>query len=177
VDVRIIAATNRNLRKMVEQRTFRADLFYRLNVVDIVIPPLRERRGDIPALVTHFLGQFNERYARTVGGVAPDAMHLLMTHDFSGNVRELENLIERAYALGATGEITASDLAILARRPSNNVAASSDGPLPTLADLERELITRALERYPRNKEDAARAIGLSPRTMYRRLKEYGLDGE
>jgi DNA-binding NtrC family response regulator len=172
VDVRIIAATNRPLEPALKDGTLRQDLFYRLNVVRIVMPPLRERKTDIPALVTYFLRQLNERFARDVRGVQPPAMAALVAHDFPGNVRELENLLERAYALGARGEITLADLPALVPAPA--AAPSSAAALPRLDEVERELILRALHVHGNDKDRAARALGISRRTLYRRLKTYGL---
>ena len=171
VDVRIIAATNRELEEAVREKSFRRDLFYRLDVVRIVIPPLRERKSDIPALAAYFLRQFNERFGREVKGIAPDAMAALMAYDFRGNVRELENILERAYAFGAKGEITLADLSALS---AGRGADSRAQELPTLAQVERDLILRALELYQRDKGRAARALGISRRTIYRRMKEYGI---
>jgi transcriptional regulator with PAS, ATPase and Fis domain len=155
--------------------SFRQDLFYRLNVVRIMLPPLRERRDDIPALITHFLRRFNRRFQRDVRGVAPDALAALSAYSFPGNVRELENLIERAYAMGAREQISLSDLPSLTRAPVMAPAAAA-GPqaIPTLADVERELILKALAVLNDDKEAAAHALGISRRTIYRRLKEYGL---
>jgi transcriptional regulator with PAS, ATPase and Fis domain len=178
VDVRVIAATNRDLERAMTEGTFRQDLFYRLNVVRITLPPLRERRDDIPALVTHFLRRFNRRFHREVRGVAPEALAALSAYSFPGNVRELENLIERAYAMGAREQITLADLPSLGRAPV--VAAAAPTPasgtqaVPTLADVERELILKALSVFQDDKEAAARALGISRRTIYRRLKEYGM---
>jgi DNA-binding NtrC family response regulator len=177
VDARIIAATNRRLDEAVKDGTFRQDLFYRLNVVRIVIPPLRERKADIPVLVTHFLRQLNERFGRDVRALTPAATAALAAYDFPGNVRELENLLERAYALGAAGEIAPADLPALGPIPEAGPGAATGPdaePLPTLAETERELILRALRRFGQDKEQAARALGMSPRTLYRRLKEYGI---
>jgi len=171
VDVRVIAATNRRLEEAVREGSLRQDLFYRLDVVRVEIPPLRERKADIPALVAHFLHRFNRRFGREVTGIAPAAMAALMAHDFPGNVRELENLLERAYALGVGREITPGDLPPFSARPEAPPAA---GELPTLAQAERTLILRALELYGHDKDRAARALGISRRTLYRRLKEYGL---
>jgi DNA-binding NtrC family response regulator len=109
-----------------------------------------------------------------VHGATPEALAKLMAYDFPGNVRELENLLERAYALGATSEITAEDLPGLGAGTPSPPAIADEGDLPTIADAERELIVRALKRYPRDRDGAARALGLSPRTFYRRLKEYGI---
>ncbi len=174
VDVRIIAATNRPLEQAIKDGTLRQDLFYRLNVIRIVMPPLRARRGDIPALVSHFLRQLNERLGRDVRGVAPDAMASLAAYDFPCNVRELENLLERAYALGARDEITLADLPALARGGAARPPAGGPARLPTLAEAERELILQALQLHGNDKDRAARALGISRRTLYRRLKSYGM---
>ncbi len=171
VDVRVIAATNRQLEQAIKEGSLRQDLFYRLNVVGIVMPPLRERRPDIPALVAYFLRQFNDRFGREVHALAADAMAALTAYDFPGNVRELENLLERAYALGARGELTLADLPALSPPPAD---AGHGGELPSLAQMERDLILRAMRLHDNDKERAARALGISRRTMYRRLKEYGL---
>jgi len=175
VDVRVIAATNRDLDRAMVDGAFRQDLFYRLNVVRVSLPPLRERLEDIPALVSHFLRRFNRRFRREVRGIAPDALDVLGAYDFPGNVRELENLIERAYAMGARDQITLADLPTLTKAPVPLQATSTSGhPIPTLAEVEKELILRALDTFKGDKEVAARALGISRRTIYRRLKEYGM---
>jgi DNA-binding NtrC family response regulator len=173
VDVRVIAATNRDLERAMTEGSFRQDLFYRLNVVRIVLPPLRDRRDDILALVSHFLRRFNRRFHREVRGITPEAMAALNGYTFPGNVRELENLMERAFAMGAKDQITLADLPSLAKGP---VAAPVTSPetIPMLADVERELILKALSMLKDDKEAAARALGISRRTIYRRLKEYGV---
>jgi DNA-binding NtrC family response regulator len=173
VDVRIIAATNKDLEATVQSGSFRQDLFYRLNVVRIVMPPLRERKAEIPALVSYFLRQLNERFRRDVRGVAPDALAALQAYHFPGNVRELENLLERAYALGARGEITLADLPNLTSAPPPPAAQPAES-LPTLDQAERHLLTASLQRFGKDREQAARALGLTVRTFYRRLKKYGL---
>jgi two-component system, NtrC family, response regulator PilR len=172
VDVRVIAATNRNLEQAMLENSFRQDLFYRLNVIRVTLPPLRERREDISALVTHFLRRFNRRFHRELRGITPDALAALSAFDFPGNVRELENLIERAYAMGARDQITLADLPSLTTRAAG-LPVTSNRPLPTLADVEKDLILRALSLLDNDKEEAARALGISRRTIYRRLKEYG----
>jgi two-component system response regulator PilR (NtrC family) len=193
VEVRVVAATNRDLDQAVRSGAFRQDLFYRLNVVRLTMPALRERPEDIPGLVAHFIRRFNQRFGRDVKGLAPEALAILASHEFPGNVRELENLIERAYALGVRDVIRAADLPPLgsgarpapvptgvATAPAPAAAASppaeagDGGALPTLADAERSLIVRALEVCGRDRNRAAQALGLSPRTLYRRLKEYGI---
>ena len=175
VDVRIIAATNRPLEQAIKEGTLRQDLFYRLDVVRIAMPPLRERKSDIPALVTYFLRQLNQRFARDVRGLTADAMAALMAYHFPGNVRELENLLERAYALGVRDQITLADLPAL---PAAVAVASGGlappGELPRLADAERELILRALREFGNDKDRVAKALGISRRTLYRRLKSYGM---
>ena len=173
VDVRVIAATNRDIEKAIADGRFRQDLYYRLNVVRISLPLLRARRDDVPALVNHFLRRFNRRFRRDVRSIAPDALAALSAYDFPGNVRELENLIERAFAMGAREQITLGDLPSLAKAAVVGPGAAT-GAIPQLADVEKELILRALAYYTDDKEAAARALGISRRTIYRRLKEYGM---
>src|SRR5437879_7574759 len=151
VNARVIAATNKNLETVVQAGTFRQDLFYRLTVVRIVVPPLRDRTDDIPARTTYFLRRFNERFRRDVKGIAPDAMAALTAYDFPGNVRELENLLERAFALGARDEIERTSLPDLTTR-SDAPAAEVGDALPTLDQAERDLIARALERFRNDKD-------------------------
>jgi DNA-binding NtrC family response regulator len=142
--------------------------------VRISLPALRERRDDVPALVNHFLRRFNRRFRREVRGITPEALAALQAYDFPGNVRELENMVERAYAMGAREQITMGDLSILGRSSSTIPATSSSKPVPTLGEVEKELILKALTVFKNDKETAARALGISRRTIYRRLKEYGM---
>ncbi len=174
VDVRVIAATNRDLERAMTEGSFRQDLFYRLNVVRVTLPPLRERREDIPSLINHFLRRFNKRFHRDVRGVAPEALAALTAYTFPGNVRELENLIERAFAMGAREQIALNDLPSLSKTPMTSTPVTSPESVPALADVERELILKALAVFKDDKEAAARALGISRRTIYRRLKEYGV---
>jgi DNA-binding NtrC family response regulator len=174
VDVRVIAATNRDLDRSIADGRFRQDLYYRLNVVRVSLPPLRSRREDIPALVNHFLRRYNRRFRRDVKGITPDALATLSGYDFPGNVRELENVIERAFAMGAREQITLADLPPLGTSSVSTVAAPQSGTVPRLADVEKDLILRALAFYKDDKEAAASALGISRRTIYRRLKEYGM---
>jgi two-component system, NtrC family, response regulator PilR len=174
VDVRVIAATNRDLERAMTEGSFRQDLFYRLNVVRIMLPPLRERRDDIQALVSHFLRRFNRRFHRDVRGIAPDALAALTAYTFPGNVRELENLIERAYAMGAREQIQLTDLPTLSKAAAAAPPVTSPDTVPALGDVERELILKALAVFKDDKEAAAKALGISRRTIYRRLKEYGV---
>src|SRR2546427_5733442 len=174
VDVRVIAATNRDLERAMTEGSFRQDPFYRLNVVRVTLPPLRERREDIPSLINHFLRRFNKRFHRDVRGVAPDATAALTAYDFPGNVRELENLIERAFAMGSREQISLTDLPSLSKTPMASTPVTSPESVPALADVERELILKALAVFKDDKEAAAKALGISRRTIYRRLKEYGV---
>jgi DNA-binding NtrC family response regulator len=174
VDVRVIAATNRDLDRSIADGRFRQDLYYRLNVVRVSLPPLRSRREDIPALVNHFLRRYNRRFRRDVKGITPDALATLSGYDFPGNVRELENVIERAFAMGAREQITLADLPPLGTGSVSTIAAPQSGTVPRLADVEKDLILRALAFYKDDKEAAASALGISRRTIYRRLKEYGM---
>jgi DNA-binding NtrC family response regulator len=173
VDVRVIAATNRDLDRTIAEGQFRQDLYYRINVVRISLPLLKTRREDLPALVNHFIRRFNRRFRRDLRGITPDALAALNGYDFPGNVRELENLIERAYAMGARDQITLADLPSLTSGHAAPILASG-GAIPQLAEVEKELILRALAFYKDDKEQAAKALGISRRTIYRRLKEYGV---
>jgi transcriptional regulator with PAS, ATPase and Fis domain len=170
VDVRVVAATNRALDEAVRSGAFRPDLFYRLNVVRIHLPALRDHKADIPALAARFIRDLNRRFGRRVRHVTPEALDALLAYDFPGNVRELQNVLERAYALGARDEISPTDLPVFdARRTPPPLSE-----LPTLAEAERELIVRALNLHADDKHRAARALGMSRRTLYRRLREYRL---
>ena len=180
VDVRVVAATNRSLEAAVRDGRLREDLYYRLNVVRLVAPPLRDRRADVAPLVDHFIRQFNERFNRHVRGMTGEAMAALGAYDFPGNVRELENLVERAFALGVRDEIGLADL------PAVSACTSAPGPaspeageeLPALSAalgrVERELILRALQLHGNDRERSARALSISTRTFYRRLREHRL---
>src|SRR5467141_3403691 len=140
VDVRVIAATNRDLERTFADGRFRQDLYYRLNVVRVSLPPLRTRREDIPALVNHFLRRYNRRFRRDVKGITPDALATLGGHDFPGNVRELENVIERAFAMGAREQIGLADLPVLGNASVPSVSIPQSGTVPRLADVEKDLI-------------------------------------
>jgi DNA-binding NtrC family response regulator len=178
IDVRVIAATHRNLARFVERGEFREDLFYRLNVISIRIPALRERREDIPLLVRHFLDVHAERLGCKVVEVAPEAMAVLMERLWRGNVRELENVIERAVVL-ARGPVIGVDMA--RDEAALPAAADSEGLLsgrPTLNDLEDRYIELVLRETDGDKNKAAHILGVSKRTLYRRGKrDAGRDAE
>jgi two-component system NtrC family response regulator len=172
VDVRLIAATNKDLPAEVKAGRFREDLFYRLNVVAVTLPPLRARRGDIPALVSHFLKKFADAYGKSITGLAAGTLSLLNAHDWPGNVRELENVIERAVVLAAGTQLTSDDFppALKGSRPSKELATLIPGA--TLYEIEREAILRTMESVQGSTSKAAEVLGISPRKIQYRLKEY-----
>src|SRR5437879_1916869 len=161
VDVRVIAATNRDLDRTIADGRFRQDLYYRLNVVRVSLPPLRIRREDIPALVNHFLRRYNRRFRRDVKGITQEALAALGGYDFPGNVRELENVIERAFAMGAREQVGLTDLPVLGNASVSSVSIPQSGTVPRLADVEEDLILRALAYYKEQKEGPASDGGLS----------------
>ena len=179
-DVRIIAATNRNLADEVQRKIFRADLYYRLNVVALHVPPLRERREDIPELVAYFLGIYRQRFNRPGLDLSAGARKHLQEYSWPGNVRELRNCLERAAAL-STGEVIETDQMPVSGVERRGAEAESKDQLSapdprllssTLEDLEREHILRVLGESDGNRERAAAILGISSRTLYRKLREY-----
>jgi two-component system, NtrC family, response regulator len=175
VDVRVVAATNRDLAAEVKEGRFREELFYRLNVVTVTLPPLRNRKGDIPALVSHFIEKYAKSYGKALRRLGPGTLNALLAHDWPGNVRELENAIERAVVLSRDGELTLDDLPPSLRgsrgRPA---AAGSVTPGATLRELERDAILRALAVVDGSTTRAAKMLGISVRKVQYRLKEYRL---
>ena len=175
VDVRLIAATNRDLRAALEDGTFREDLYYRLNVVPIDIPPLRDRKEDIPELVELFLSHCSRDLGKEITGVTPDALKLLMEHHWPGNVRELQNIVERGCALARGSVLEAADIHLDASR--SKTANSASALLPegmTLEQWEDEMIREALRRANGNKSQAARMLGLSRNALRYRLSKVGI---
>jgi DNA-binding NtrC family response regulator len=178
VDVRLIAATNRDLREALEQGTFREDLYYRLNVVPIDIAPLRERREDIPDLVNLFISRFAGESGKVIEGISPQAMQILVNYHWPGNVRELQNIVERACALSKGPQLEASDIHIDVR-PSKS-GNGAPGFLPegmTLEQWEDEMVQEALRRASGNKSQAARLLGLSRNALRYRLSKIGIADE
>jgi len=181
IDVRLIAATNKNLAELVEKGEFREDLYYRLNVIPLDLPPLRERKGDIPFLVGHLIGKHSRRMGKPIKAVSRQAMDYLLAHDWPGNVRELENAIQRAIALARAEEITVDDL-------QDDVPVDDDQPAPQTAGLppdgidlgehliavERNYILRALERSGGRVTRAARLLHMSVRSLRYRIQKLGL---
>jgi two-component system response regulator HydG len=180
VNVRVLSATNRNIEKMVADGTFREDLYYRLNVMTIEVPPLRERVEDIPILVQHFSKRFAEKNHKIVKGITPQAMDLLLKYPWPGNIRELENVIERSIILVQGEYITIRELppALQSLVQSEQVdsAEKSTGELLvgelTLKDIEKQMILQALEETGGNKSETARRLGITRRTLKLKLKKY-----
>lgn len=180
VDVRLVFATNSNLEEMVRNGEFRQDLYYRLNVINITQPPLRERISDIPLLAEHYLNQFNEQNGKQVQGFDPQALHLLQSHNWPGNVRELLNVIERAVVLCRDETIHASDLPESLLHPGQQSSHSSDitqaGSLKTaMVAPERQLIIDALEANGWNRQKTAAMLGINRTTLYKKMKKYDID--
>jgi two-component system response regulator PilR (NtrC family) len=183
VDLRVIAATNRELEEEVARGAFRRDLYYRLNVIEIRLPPLRQRREDIPMLAEHFLRRFAAEQSKRITALGPAALKLLQDHDYPGNVRELENLIERAVTLSSGGRLEADALPRLTPQPAIGASDASQLAIPdegidldrVLHDYEREIIARALERAGGVRKKAAQLLGITFRSMRYRLSKLGLD--
>jgi two-component system response regulator AtoC len=178
-DVRLIAATNKNLEELVKAGTFREDLFFRLRVVEIVLPPLRERTGDIPLLAQRFLKEFATENEKTVNEFAPDALELLMHYSWPGNVRELRTAVEHAVVLCRGGKISARDLPPSIRSGSAPAIQAAQGLAAndlTVKEAEKQLIVRALKETNGNRTLAAERIGMSRRTFHRKLHVYHLEG-
>ncbi len=168
VDFRVICATNQNLEKLVEQGAFREDLYYRINVFSIYLPPLRERRSDVPLLATHFLRKYALQMNKAFTEIAPEAMDLLVRHEWPGNVRELANAIERALVVGKPPAVRPSDLPLQISARSDNVPADS------LAAMEKAHIARILERSGWNITRAAETLKIDRVTLYNKIKKYEL---
>ncbi len=169
IDTRVLSATNATLDRAVAEGRFREDLLFRLNTIEIRLPPLRDRRDDISPLATHFLRRHAARYGKTLSGFDAAAMRLLLDHGWPGNIRELDHAIERAVLMATTGSIRPADLAL---------KSGSGGPARieelTLEEVEKTLIQKALGRYDGNVSQAAKALGLSRSALYRRIATYGL---
>ncbi len=175
VDTRLIAATNRNLRAMVEAGDFREDLYFRLNVVQITLPPLRERRGDLPLLIDHYFRHFCSENARQIQGITPEAMEALLRHSWPGNIRELRNVLERMVVLTRGEKIGLRDVPSelrdggSARKPSGALAGAV-----SMQEAEKRMIQQALQDHDGNRTLAAKQLGISRRTLHRKLNDYDL---
>lgn len=170
VDVRIIAATNRDLKKMVEEGSFREDLFFRLNVFPVEIPPLRERREELPLLITHFIKKYAGRFGKVIQGYSDSFLEKLKAYSFPGNVRELENIIERAIILCRTQTLDVIHLPELAAHAIQNGQKTV-----SIKDNEKNLIMEALRKTDGNKSKAAELLGIARRTLHYKIREYGLE--
>ncbi|MBU1418652.1 MAG: sigma-54 dependent transcriptional regulator [Proteobacteria bacterium] len=174
VDVRLLAATHRNLQQMIEEGTFRQDLFFRLSVVPVELPPLRERRKDIPDLLTLFLDRYAEKNRKDIKGFHPEVLRIFLSYDWPGNIRELENTVERAVILCPGEQITVREL------PSQLLPAGSVDETPhattplTLRDMEREMIRATLAQHKGNRSKTAKILGVARQTLLNKLKEYDL---
>jgi len=169
VDVRVICATNKNMKKAIGCGQFREDLYYRLNVMTIELPPLRDRREDIPLLAQHFLRKFAVENQKSIEDFSPDAMDFLLTYEWPGNIRQLENAIERAVILRESSQIELEDL-----RPESFLAAEIASPGRDLRDVEKNHIVNILSQSDGNFSKAARTLGISRATLYNKIKAYGI---
>jgi len=180
VDVRMIAATNKNLQELISRGAFREDLYYRLNVVDLAIPPLKKRREDIPLLAQHFLEVFAARNHKEIKGYTPQAMNHLIRYDWPGNVRELMNAVERAVVLTQSDFLSEKDFTIInesdldsSQSVPENAGIRLDGAVP-LDEVEKATILNTLEAVGGNKSEAARRLGITRKTLHKKLKAYGV---
>lgn len=172
-NVRIIAATNQDLKQMVDQGTFRDDLYYRLNVIDISLPPLRDRLEDIPLLIDHFITHFNSIQQKEVTGISNKALSCIMSYDFPGNIRELENIIERTFVLCHQGFI---EMKLLPENVRENACINClKQETTSLKQLEKSFLMNALRNNDWNKAQTARQLGIHKTTLYRKIKSLGLD--
>lgn len=176
VDVRVVAATNRDLAASVKNGEFREDLYYRLNVVELNLPPLRERRDDIPLLASRFMASFAEKNRKTIKGFTPRAMDILVRYDWPGNVRELMNMIERAVVLSRSEWLEETDFPIrlTAEQQQYRIPETAEYPDEPLDEIEKRAITVMLGRTDGNKSEAARRLGITRKTLHKKLKEYGI---
>jgi two-component system response regulator HydG len=169
IDVRVIAATNKNLTEEMKKGTFREDLYYRLNVIPIFVPPLRERKDDVPLLASHFLKKFSHEKEKNVEGFSPEVMEIFLAHHWPGNIRELENVIEHAVIIAKHEKIVTKDL------PQHLLQKPVSGQeLITLQDYERDLILKTLEETRWNKNQTAKRLKINRATLYGKMKRYGL---
>lgn len=174
VDARIIAATNQDLRSLIEEKRFREDLYYRLNVARFELPPLRERKEDIAPIVDSFLAKYGKKMGRQAS-LGPGVMDYLLGYDFPGNIRELENLIEQGVALAQDGQVHLSDIVPNSNGNSGSLHPGRQSLADIVQDVERDAIVRALRQVEGNKERAAELLGLSPTTLWRKMKRLQLE--
>lgn len=174
VDLRLIAATNKNLKSEIKSGNFREDLYYRINVVGIHLPPLSERKEDIPELVSHFVVKFNTEMGRSCVGVTDQAMEIMLNYEWKGNIRELQNVIERAIIFSETDHITAADIGIMGSS-SAQIDEERESLNQAMKVYEREHIIRILNRHKGSKSEAAKALGIGVSSLYRKIDELNID--
>jgi DNA-binding NtrC family response regulator len=174
IDARLVAATNKDLAEEVRAGRFREDLLYRLNVVHVTLPPLRERREDIPALAAHFLRRYARESGKTITEIAPETMLLLEAHAWPGNVRELENVIARAVAMSRHAILLPHDLPSHVAPSATVPTAEDTAPFPSLDELTRRHLVRVLAATGGNKKRTAEILGVDRRTLYRMLERYAM---
>jgi two-component system response regulator HydG len=175
INVRILAATNRDLEQEVSAGRFRRDLFFRLNVLSLRVPPLRERRPDIPMLVEHFLERIS-RAAETQRSLSDEAMKVLLAYDWPGNVRELENCLERACAISSSEVLQVRDLPTVVYSAPEAVVGQAVNKILTMAEIEKQTILNVISQLNGDKLLAAKLLGIGKTTLYRKLKEYEFQG-
>jgi DNA-binding NtrC family response regulator len=176
IDIRLVSASNQDLEEAVKSGEFRQDLFYRLNVVPVRLPDLKDRREDIPLLVHHFLQKFAQQHGEPQRRFSNEAMRVLMTHAWPGNVRELENAVEHALTMGAGETLLPEDLPMSVTAPERDIVHEATLDDVTLAEVERRYILRILEKMGRHQIKTATVLGIDRRTLYRRLRQYGQAG-
>jgi two-component system, NtrC family, response regulator HydG len=179
VHVRVISATNRDLADAIGDNKFRQDLYHRLKVVSIKLPPLRERRDDVPLLIEHFLKEFTASHAKAISGMTPALRRALMAYSWPGNVRELKNSIESMIVIDVDGVLDLDDLPDDLQTAASSARGNGHAGVDSLVgksldEIEKHYITTTLERTGGNREEAARLLGIGERTLYRKLKEYGI---
>jgi len=177
VDVRVVAATNQDLEKAVQEGTFREDLYFRLNVFPIHIPPLRERKEDIPLLINHFLKLYSQKLNKKIEGIEKEALQILIEYDWPGNVRELENLVERAMVLSEGGMLKKEHFHILHSHSSPSFSSYQEGKSKVLEEFEKNYFASLLEKFAGNVSKTAQEAGLDRKNLYLKLKKYGLNPE
>jgi transcriptional regulator with PAS, ATPase and Fis domain len=176
-DVRVIAATHRDLPAMVKSQEFRHDLYYRINVLSVTLPPLRRRRCDIPLLCDHFIALFNRRYGKEIALVSNDALNRLLAHDFPGNIRELENIIEHAFVMCGEAVIQMHHLpgALGGATGAGEAAAPGLSGFGSFRELEKSFLEKILAESGGSRRTAARRLGIDPSTLFRKMKRLGID--
>jgi transcriptional regulator with PAS, ATPase and Fis domain len=174
-DVRVIVATNKNITEMVNCGEFREDLYYRVNVVSIKLPPLKARRCDIPLLCDHFISRFNKRYDKSIKGLSEEALQLLMSHDFPGNIRELENIIEHAFIFCKNEVINSVHLPASFKERTTTSVSNVFSKIKSFEELERMYLKSVLRECKDNKNIAAERLGIHKSTLFRKMRQYGIE--